>query len=184
MEPWYRDHLPLAQAVLTAPKSQSFVHHSDSLSHTFYSSHTTTPRSTRSNKKKKKPKTLNPSSSLSPLPPSITVNAIQRLEHDDGVSPDDTHPQAHFLVVGPALGGFVEDDVEEDVVAAQRAHNLARAVQLHFDALVEVLLVLFCQLCLVGKETWRVIWRVEWFFTFLSSGWACGIVEVLVWLCF
>jgi hypothetical protein len=67
------------------------------------------------------------------------VNAIQRLEHDDGVAADHAHSQANFLVVGLALGRFVEDDVEEDVVAAQRTHDFARAVELHFDALVEVL---------------------------------------------
>ena len=69
----------------------------------------------------------------------IRVNTVQRLEHDDGVAADHAHSQADFLVVGFALGGFVEDDVEEDVVAAQRAHDFARAVELHFDALVEVL---------------------------------------------
>jgi hypothetical protein len=68
------------------------------------------------------------------------VDAIQRLEHDDGVAADHAQSQADFLVVRLALGRFVEDDVEEDVVAAQRAHDFARAVELHFDALVEVLL--------------------------------------------
>ena len=72
----------------------------------------------------------------------VGVDAIQRLEHDHGVAADHAHSQADFLVVGLALGGFVEDDVEEDVVAAQRAHDFARAVELHFDALVEVL---FCK---------------------------------------
>jgi hypothetical protein len=56
------------------------------------------------------------------------INAIQRLQHDDGVAADHAHAQAHFLVVGPALGRFVEDDVQEDVVAAQGAHDFARAV--------------------------------------------------------
>ena len=69
----------------------------------------------------------------------VGVDAVQRLEHDDGVAADHAHAQADFLVVGLALGRFVEDDVEEDVVAAQRAHDFARAVELHFDALVEVL---------------------------------------------
>jgi hypothetical protein len=69
----------------------------------------------------------------------VGVDAIQRLEHDHGVAADHTHSQADFLVVGLALGGFVEDDVEEDVVATQRTHDFARAVELHFDALVEVL---------------------------------------------
>jgi hypothetical protein len=69
------------------------------------------------------------------------VDAIQRLQHDDGVSANHTHAEAHFLVVGSALGRLVQHDVQEDVVAAQRAHDFARAVQLHFDALVEVL---FC----------------------------------------
>ena len=69
----------------------------------------------------------------------VGVDAVQRLEHDDGVAADHAHAQADLLIVGLALGGFVEDDVEEDVVAAQRAHDFARAVELHFDALVEVL---------------------------------------------
>lgn len=69
----------------------------------------------------------------------VGIDAVQRLEHDDGIAADHTHAQADFLVVGFALGRFVEDDVEEDVVAAQRAHDFARAVELHFDALVEVL---------------------------------------------
>ena len=70
---------------------------------------------------------------------AVLVNAIQRLEHDHSITADHAHAQADFLVVGLALGGFVEDDVEEHVVAAQGAHNFARAVELHFDALVEVL---------------------------------------------
>lgn len=69
----------------------------------------------------------------------VGVDAVQRLEHDDGVAADHAHAQTDFLIVGLALGGFVQDDVEEDVVAAQRAHDFARAVELHFDALVEVL---------------------------------------------
>jgi hypothetical protein len=69
----------------------------------------------------------------------VGVDAVQRLEHDDGVAADHAHAQPDFLVVGLALGGFVKDDVEKDVVAAQRAHDFARAVELHFDALVEVL---------------------------------------------
>jgi len=56
------------------------------------------------------------------------VNAIQRFQHDDCVAADHAHAQAHFLVVGPALGGFVQHNVQENVVAAQRAHDFARAV--------------------------------------------------------
>ena len=67
------------------------------------------------------------------------VDAIQRFQHDDGVAANHAHAQAHFLVVRSALGSLVQDDVQEDVVAAQRAHDFARAVQLHFDALIEVL---------------------------------------------
>lgn len=76
------------------------------------------------------------------LPPTavVRINAIQRLEHDDRVSADNTHAEARLFAAGLALGGLVEDDVEEDVVAAQGAHDFARAVELHFDALVEVLL--------------------------------------------
>lgn len=69
----------------------------------------------------------------------IRINPIQRLEHDHRIAANDAHAEADFLVVGLALGRFVEDDVEEDVVAAQRAHDFARSVELHFDALVEVL---------------------------------------------
>ena len=111
----------------------------------------------------------------------VGVDAVQRLEHDDGVAADHAHAQADLLVVGLALGGFVEDDVEEDVVAAQRAHDFARAVELHFDALVEVLLV------------WRLVSNfltglddceegcVRECGTFLSSGCAWGILNVDVW---
>lgn len=87
-----------------------------------------------------------------PRPPSIRINPIQRLEHDHSIPADHTHSQADFLVVGFALGGFVEDDVEEDVVAAQRAHDFARAVELHFDALVEVLFL---------GEKWLVFFLVS-----------------------
>jgi hypothetical protein len=86
------------------------------------------------------------------------VNAIQRLEHDDGVAADHAHSQADFLVVGLALGRFVEDDVEENVVAAQRAHDFTRAIELHFDALVEVLWrerLLVGVACGRGGDGWR-----------------------------
>jgi len=56
------------------------------------------------------------------------VDTIQRFQHDDGISANHAHAQAHFLVVGSALGSLVQDDVQEDVVAAQRAHDFARAV--------------------------------------------------------
>lgn len=75
-----------------------------------------------------------------PPPAVVRINAVQRLEHDDRVSADNTHAEARLLAAGLALGGLVEDDVEEDVVAAQGAHDFPRAVELHFDALVEVLL--------------------------------------------
>jgi hypothetical protein len=67
------------------------------------------------------------------------VDAIQRFQHDDGIPANHAHAQAHFLVVRSALGSLVQDDIQEDVVAAQGAHDFARAVELHFDALVEVL---------------------------------------------
>ena len=67
------------------------------------------------------------------------IDAVQRFQHNNSVTTDHAHSQAHFLVVGSALGCLVQHNVEEDVVAAQRAHDFARAVQLHFDALVKVL---------------------------------------------
>lgn len=67
------------------------------------------------------------------------IDAVQRFQHNNSVTTDHAHSQAHFLVVGSALGCLVQHNVQEDVVAAQRAHDFARAVQLHFDALVKVL---------------------------------------------
>lgn len=88
------------------------------------------------------------------------MDTVQRLHHDDRVAADHAHAQWH-AAAGGYFRGFVEDDVEEDlrmyvsdrwfvhylgrrlvgtyVVAAEGAHDLARAVELDFDAFVEVL---------------------------------------------
>lgn len=53
-----------------------------------------------------------------PLSSSATVIAVDPVEgfhHDHRVSTDHAHAQPHLFVVRLALGGFVEDDVEEDL---------------------------------------------------------------------
>lgn len=95
--------------------------------------------------------------------PPIITNPIQRLHHNHRISANYTHSQPDFFVVGFAFRGFVEHDVQEDlgilmevsevvlerergsfvgmshVVAAEGAHDFAGAIELDFNALVEVL---------------------------------------------
>jgi hypothetical protein len=45
----------------------------------------------------------------------VISNAIERLQHDDGVAADHTHSNSDFFSVGARFGSFVEDDIEEDL---------------------------------------------------------------------
>ena len=53
----------------------------------------------------------------------VGVDAVQRLEHDDGVAADHAHAQAHFFVVGLGFGRFVEDEIQKDLWKARPSRS-------------------------------------------------------------
>ena len=104
----------------------------------------------------------------------VPIDPIQRLHHHHRVAADHAHAQARLLVVGLALGRFVEHEVEKDleggeaqtpqgqsplrrevsprkavggtnIEAPQEANDFSRAVELDFDPFVEIL----------GRVSWR-----------------------------
>lgn len=56
-----------------------------------------------------------PESALSRTTLVIISYPVERLHHDNRVPSDDTHAQSDLLVVWLAFGGFVEDNVQEDL---------------------------------------------------------------------
>lgn len=99
-----------------------------------------------------------------PLLPLVAADPLQRLEHHDRVSADDLceplvscskfwvacvclsvclstyhHAELDFLSAILLLDGLVQNDIQEDVVAAEDADDLAAAVELDKQPLVEVL---------------------------------------------
>lgn len=78
---------------------------------------------------------------MTPLPPPIPTNSLQRLQHHNRIASNNHHPQRNLLASFLLLYSVVEDNVQEDVIAAQGAHDFARAVELDEEAFVEVLFV-------------------------------------------
>lgn len=70
----------------------------------------------------------------------VAADSFQRLEHDHGVATDYGHADPDFLAALLLLHRFVQHEVQEHIVATEDANNLATAVQLDKQSLVEVLL--------------------------------------------
>lgn len=73
------------------------------------------------------------------LPTVVTTNAFEGLEHDDRVATDYHHADPHLLAAFLLLDRLVQHDIQEDIVSTKNADNLATAVELHKQPLVEVL---------------------------------------------
>lgn len=76
---------------------------------------------------------------MPPLTPPVPTNPLQRLQHHNRIPSNNHHSQRNFLAAFLFFHSVVEDNVQEDVVAAQGAHDFARAVELDEEAFVEVL---------------------------------------------
>ena len=63
---------------------------------------------------------------------SLSDDAFERLDHDDAVATDDDHADGiHHVAALDVLGGLVDDQVHEGIVAAQCSGDQTVAVQLH-----------------------------------------------------
>lgn len=48
----------------------------------------------------------------------VTSYSVERFHHDHRVAADDTHAESDLVAVCFAFGGFIEDDVQEDLRVA------------------------------------------------------------------